>query len=87
MLNEPVLPQENIAAQESEELSPSPVLILPPIAGFWRRFLAWLIDSILLGLIGQLIGISFSSVLFSIGPYGRLIGLLFGTLAIVDVLR
>ena len=47
----------------------------PPIAGFWRRLLAWLIDTLILGLIGQLIGLIFSSFFFTIGLYGRFIGL------------
>ncbi|MGA7194813.1 MAG: RDD family protein [Anaerolineales bacterium] len=68
MLNNPDLPQE---------INPEPIFTFPPIANFWRRFFAWLIDSLLLGLIGQIIGISLSSFLFRIGPYGRPIGLLF----------
>jgi uncharacterized RDD family membrane protein YckC len=47
------------------------------VSGFWRRFFAWCIDSLLLGVIGQVIAVMFSSLLFSIGPYGRPIGLLF----------
>jgi uncharacterized RDD family membrane protein YckC len=47
-----------------------------PIAGFWRRFFAWLVDMIIVGIAGQIIGIAFSSFLFSIGPYGHAIGLL-----------
>lgn len=56
---------------------PEPALTLPPIAGFWRRFLAWFIDSSLLGLIGFTISLVFSDFFYKIGPYGRLLGLLF----------
>jgi len=52
-------------------------LLVPPIAGFWRRFLAWLVDVIILGVAGHIIGIMFARFLFKIGPYGRPLGLLF----------
>jgi uncharacterized RDD family membrane protein YckC len=45
-----------------------------PIAGFWRRFAAFLIDGLLLGTIGQIIGWSASSFWFSVGPHGRILG-------------
>jgi uncharacterized RDD family membrane protein YckC len=47
----------------------------PPVAGFWPRFTAWLIDALLIFLTGQLIGLVFATPLYQIGPYGRLIGL------------
>ncbi len=65
----------------SQEYLPDSVLeentlTFPPIASFWRRLAAWLIDVLLLGIVGQIIGWVFSSFWFSIGPYGRLFGLL-----------
>ncbi len=51
--------------------------MVPPISGFWRRFLAWIVDVLILGVLGQVFGLLFASFLFSIGPYGRPIGLLF----------
>lgn len=70
--------QENIVSESAiEPVAPETVFLFPPISGFWRRFLAWFIDLLILGVIGQIIGIVFSSFLFSIGPYGRPIGLLF----------
>ena len=60
-----------------EQITSEPIFTFPPIAGFWRRFFAWFVDSIILGVIGQIIGIAFASFFFSIGPYGRPIGLLF----------
>lgn len=74
--------QENaVSASPIEQDGPSvpsePTLTFPPIAGFWRRFFAWLVDAIIVGVIAQIIGITFSSFFLSIGPYGRPIGLLF----------
>ena len=68
---------ENVIEQTGQEISPEPIFTFPPIASFWRRFFAWFADVLILGVIGQIIGIIFSSFLFSIGPYGRPIGLLF----------
>ena len=56
---------------------PEKTFTLPPISGFWRRFFAWAVDTIILGAVGQLIGLLFSSYLYNLGPYGRPIGLLF----------
>lgn len=47
---------------------------VPPISGFWRRWLALLIDGLLLGVAGQVLGWSMSSHWFEIGPYGRMVG-------------
>jgi uncharacterized RDD family membrane protein YckC len=60
-----------------KQVAPETVFTFPPISGFWRRFLAWLLDTIIVGIAGKITGIAFSSFLFSIGPYGRPIGLLF----------
>lgn len=48
---------------------------VPPIAGLGRRFAAWIIDSFLLGIVGQIIGWPLSSFWFEVGPYGRFVGL------------
>jgi uncharacterized RDD family membrane protein YckC len=50
-------------------------LLVPPIAGFWRRVAAFIVDGLLLGVIGQIIGWSASSFWFDIGPNGRILGL------------
>jgi uncharacterized RDD family membrane protein YckC len=63
--------------QNGQEITPQPIFTYPPIAGFWRRFFAWLADGVILGVIGQIIGLVFSAFLFRLGPYGRPIGLLF----------
>jgi uncharacterized RDD family membrane protein YckC len=69
--------EDTIPESKVEQIISEPVFTFPPISGFWRRFFAWLLDVIILGVIGQIIGVVFSSFLFSIGPYGRPIGLLF----------
>jgi uncharacterized RDD family membrane protein YckC len=51
-----------------------PVFRLHPISGFWRRFFAFFIDGIVLGLVGQVIAFSMSPILFEIGPYGHIGG-------------
>lgn len=62
----------------TEQGSPAgPIRLFPPIAGFWRRLGAWIVDVLLLGLVGQIIGWSLSFIWFRVGPYGRPIGLLF----------
>lgn len=55
----------------------APMFPRSPIAGFWRRFAAWLVDILLLGIFGQVLGWTLSSIWFQIGPYGRFVGLLF----------
>ncbi len=75
--------QNELNSSSNNAVSTSPIgqngqsiFTFPPIASFWRRFFAWLVDAIILGIVGQIIGITFSSLLFSLGPYGRVIGLL-----------
>lgn len=74
------IPKLSIKPTDSEP--PENLLLLtentvPPIASFWSRLAAWIIDSLLLGVTGQGIGWGFSSFWFEIGPYGRFVGLLF----------
>lgn len=54
-----------------------PVFVFPPIASFWRRLAAWVVDTLLLGIVGQVLGWTLSPIWFRIGPYGRIVGLLF----------
>lgn len=44
------------------------------IAGFWRRIAAFVIDTLLLGLVGFLLGLVFESVFVEMGGWGRFIG-------------
>lgn len=47
----------------------------PPIALVWRRVAAFGVDIVLLTIALQVMGVIFSSLLYRIGPYGRIIGL------------
>ena len=47
----------------------------PPIANFWRRIFALLLDYLIIGFAGFILSLPFAFLLFKIGPYGRLIGL------------
>ena len=44
------------------------------IAGFWKRLGAFVIDSIILGIVGYILGVFFSSWFIEIGAWGRLLG-------------
>ncbi len=77
----PTVPDFPLAAEVLDE----PPAGLPPIAGFWRRFGAWLLDWIFLGILGTTVGVVLAPLWLWIGPYGRLFGLAvilayFGTL-------
>lgn len=65
-----------VSHQEQAENQPTPLPTDTPIASLWQRFAAWMVDAILLGLAGQALGWLFADWLFTIGPYGRLLGLL-----------
>jgi uncharacterized RDD family membrane protein YckC len=47
-----------------------------PISGFWRRVGAFVVDGIVLGIVGQLLVWTTASFWFRIGPYGRIVGAL-----------
>lgn len=51
-----------------------------PISGFWRRFAAFLIDSIILGIVGLLPGMFAFDFLAGLGGWGRLVGFTIGIL-------
>jgi uncharacterized RDD family membrane protein YckC len=44
------------------------------VSGFWRRIGALLIDGLILGILGQILGIFFETFFVGIGVWGRLIG-------------
>ena len=44
------------------------------IAGFWRRFFAFFIDSLILSIAGFVLGFIFFDYFVAIGTFGRLIG-------------
>ncbi len=45
-----------------------------PLFGFWRRIIAFGIDSVVLGLVGSCLGLFFVDYFVSIGGWGRLLG-------------
>jgi uncharacterized RDD family membrane protein YckC len=47
-----------------------------PLASFWRRLCAFVIDSIIVGFVAFVLAIPFFSTLSRLGPYGRLIGII-----------
>lgn len=56
---------------------PPPSVALSPgsvIGGSWKRLLAFLLDSFLLGIIGSIIGAVFFDTLVAIGPWARAVG-------------
>jgi uncharacterized RDD family membrane protein YckC len=55
-------------------IAQAPLPAFPPIAGFWKRLLAFAIDALILGVFGQILALVFSNFFYSIGPYGRPIG-------------
>ena len=50
--------------------------MVPRVAKFWKRLVAFIIDAALMMLAGQLIGMALAKPLSQIGPYGHLLGLL-----------
>lgn len=63
------LPQEELPTNDiSEEIKTF------EIAGFWRRFLAFALDGLILGIPLIILGFVFRDIAFSLGPWGRLIG-------------
>lgn len=50
------------------------------IASFWKRLLAFLIDSLLLGVVGFLLGLIFFDTLAKLGGWGRLVGFIIALL-------
>ncbi len=63
--------EESVQSQTIES-----IFSFPPIAGFWQRLAAWIVDVLILGIFGQVIGWSLSGIWFQIGPYGRFVGLI-----------
>ena len=45
-----------------------------PFAGFWRRVAAFLVDSVILGLIGYALGLVLFDTFVRLGPWGRCVG-------------
>jgi uncharacterized RDD family membrane protein YckC len=54
--------------------TPIPATPPRPFAGFWRRIAAFVVDALMLGLIGYALGLLFFQTLVQLGPWGRCIG-------------
>ena len=50
---------------------------LPPVAGPWKRIFAFVVDLLVLALPAEGLGFLFPNFLFTIGPFGQLLGLVF----------
>lgn len=61
---------------ETAPRAPEPVII----AGFWKRLLALIIDSLLLGAVGFLLGLMFFDQFARLGGWGRLVGFIIALL-------
>jgi uncharacterized RDD family membrane protein YckC len=83
--------QERLGKLEAERLArtnvdePKPDNGPPQIAGFWRRTGAFLIDSLVIGLVGFLLGLLLGEQFEAMGAWGRAVGFLvalgyFGTM-------
>lgn len=63
--------------QRGADIPGSPVVLRA--AGFWRRLIAFLVDSLVLGAIGSTLAIFFIGPLSQMGEWGRLIGFAIGS--------
>lgn len=45
-----------------------------PFAGFWRRVAAFVVDGLILGLVGYALGLVFFDTFVRMGPWGRIVG-------------
>jgi len=57
-----------------DETAEFPVETVSVIGGFWRRTLAFALDSILLGVVGAVVGSALFDALANLGAWGRLLG-------------
>ena len=56
--------------------TPTPDTAFVPIAGFWRRVAAFLVDGVIIGCIGYLLGRVLFDLFVRIGPWGPCVGFL-----------
>lgn len=69
------LPEVEKSSEEGPSISHLPQEISRfEIAGFWRRFLAFVIDGFILAIPLIILGFAFRDIAFALGPWGRLIG-------------
>jgi uncharacterized RDD family membrane protein YckC len=58
-------------------IHPKPEPMIPPITNAWRRFFAFMVDLVVLGVVAEGLGFLFANPLYEIGPFGQLLGLVF----------
>ena len=68
MTNEDLSPTKN--TPKTAPQAPQSIII----AGFWKRLLAFIIDGLLLGIVGFLLGLMFFEQFARLGGWGRLVG-------------
>ena len=54
--------------------SPTDAAPIAPFAGFWRRVAAFLVDGLILGLVGYMLGLALFDFFVRLGPWGRCVG-------------
>ena len=57
-----------------ENQSLTSIALTREISGFWRRILSFIIDAVIISLVGFAIGMVFFDALASLGGWGRLLG-------------
>ena len=56
--------------------TPTPDTAFAPIAGFWRRVAAFVVDGLILALVGQALAFALFDFFVRLGPWGRCVGVL-----------
>lgn len=67
-------PDKATPGAEDFQFSTIEVPVLKAICPVWRRFLAFFIDCMILGIVGYLLGLLFFDAFARLGPWGRLMG-------------
>ena len=56
--------------------TPTPdTAVFAPISGFWRRVAAFVVDGLILALVGEALGLSLFDFFVRLGPWGRCVGM------------
>ena len=75
-----MLPSRSIPMAPTQKTSHVPRLNARIISGFWRRLAAFLIDSLIVGMTGFLIGLLFFNKLAQLGQWGHVVGFVIAAL-------
>ena len=60
--------------QRMSSVLPADAAPVSSFAGFWRRVAAFLVDGVILGLVGYALGLLFFDMFVRLGPWGRCVG-------------